>query len=76
MSSEVQAHPFLAVAFYSPGCGHCRRLLPSWTQAAELLEDQNLPIRLARMDVSSRGGMLAWKEFGLKRVPAVKVGDT
>lgn len=69
----VQAYSFLAVAFYAPGCGHCRRLLPSWTRAADLLEDQSLPIRLARMDVTSRGGMRAWKSFGLTKVPAVKV---
>ncbi|CAM9280574.1 unnamed protein product [Ectocarpus sp. 4 AP-2014] len=73
LADAVQGHPFLAVAFYSLGCGHCRRLLPSWTQAAQLIEDQRLPIRLARMDVSSRGGMHAWKAFGLKRLPAVKV---
>ncbi|CAM9290664.1 unnamed protein product [Ectocarpus sp. 6 AP-2014] len=73
LADAVQGHPFLAVAFYSPGCGHCRRLLPSWTQAAQLIEDQRLPIRLARMDVSSRGGMHAWKAFGLKRLPTVKV---
>ncbi|CAN0388617.1 unnamed protein product, partial [Ectocarpus sp. 8 AP-2014] len=73
LADAVQGHPFLAVAFYSPGCGHCRRLLPSWTQAAQLIEDQRLPIRLARMDVSSRGGMHAWKAFGLKRLPMVKV---
>ncbi|CBJ33005.1 protein disulfide isomerase [Ectocarpus siliculosus] len=73
LADAVQGHPFLVVAFYSPGCGHCRRLLPSWTQAAQLIEDQRLPIRLARMDVSSRGGMNAWKAFGLKRLPTVKV---
>ncbi|CAN0080147.1 unnamed protein product [Ectocarpus fasciculatus] len=73
LADAVQVYPFLAVAFYSPGCGHCRRLLPSWTQAAQLIEDQRLPIRLARMDVSSRGGMHAWKAFGLKKVPTVKV---
>ncbi|CAN0275570.1 unnamed protein product [Ectocarpus sp. 12 AP-2014] len=73
LADAVQGHPFLAVAFYSPGCGHCRRLLPSWTQAAQLMEDQRLPIRLARMDVSSRGGMHAWKAFGLTRLPTVKV---
>ncbi|CAM9176532.1 unnamed protein product, partial [Hapterophycus canaliculatus] len=75
LSAAVQQeHPFLAVAFYSPGCGRCRRLLPSWSQAAQLLKDQNLPIRLARIDISSRGGMVAWKALGLKRVPAVFVG--
>lgn len=72
MRWRVQEHSFLAVAFYSPGCGHCRRLLPSWTRAAELLEDQQAPIRLARMDIASRGGMRAWKVFGFERVPAVK----
>lgn len=35
--------------------------------------NQNEPIRLARMDIASRGGMGAWKAFGLQRVPAVKV---
>lgn len=64
------------MAFYSPGCGRCRRLLPSWSQAAQLIEDEDLPIRLARIDLSSRGGMLAWKAFGLSRVPTVKASHT
>lgn len=31
-------------------------------------------IKLARMDVTSRGGMRAWKKLDLERVPSVKVG--
>lgn len=73
----LQDHPFLAVAFYAPGCGRCRRLHPSWTRAAELLdgaENQEGPprVQLGRMDITSSGGMAAWKAFGLQRVPTVK----
>ncbi|CAM9265819.1 unnamed protein product [Chrysoparadoxa australica] len=52
-------HKFLAVVFYSPGCGHCKRLMPNWEKAAELIADQDaleghpLPIKLAKVDVSN-----------------------
>lgn len=38
------------VMFYAPWCGHCQRLSPIWEQLAEMLNEDDTNVRIAKVD--------------------------
>eukprot|EP00434_Breviolum_minutum_P031731 symbB.v1.2.028062.t1/scaffold2935.1/size102186/2 len=53
------------VEFYSPNCGHCKRLAPIWEQLAGLLQGQ---VAVAKVDATEEEGLAdEWDVTGLFR---------
>ncbi|XP_050293337.1 thioredoxin domain-containing protein 5 homolog [Anthonomus grandis grandis] len=47
----TQKHHF--IMFYAPWCGHCQRLAPTWEQLAEMLNEDDSNIRIAKVDCTT-----------------------
>ena len=56
----VDSHDISLVEFYSPNCGHCTKLAPTYEKAAKALASYVTPIHLAKVDVTAE------KEIGEK----------
>ncbi|XP_066252341.1 thioredoxin domain-containing protein 5 homolog [Euwallacea similis] len=41
------------IMFYAPWCGHCQRLAPTWDQLAEMLNEEDTNIRVAKVDCTT-----------------------
>ncbi|XP_018328109.1 thioredoxin domain-containing protein 5 homolog [Agrilus planipennis] len=51
-SSEVPKNNHF-IMFYAPWCGHCQRLGPTWEQLAEMLNEDDSNIRIAKVDCTT-----------------------
>ncbi|KAJ8984737.1 hypothetical protein NQ317_005002 [Molorchus minor] len=51
--SEEVAKKSHFVMFYAPWCGHCQRLAPTWEQLAEMVNEDDSNIRIAKVDCTT-----------------------
>jgi len=60
-----------AVAFYSPTCGFCKMIEPEWERFAAEVDEDELPITVARINVKESPGLS--KEHNVGRLPGIKL---
>ena len=65
--AAIESNPQILVEFYAPWCGHCKKLAPEYSAAAEQLAEKGAQAKLAKVDATEH------KELGQKF--GVKGGD-
>lgn len=60
-----------AVAFYSPTCGFCKMIEPQWEAFANEVDEDELPVHVARINVKDSPGLS--KEHNVGRLPGIKL---
>ncbi|KFO34786.1 Protein disulfide-isomerase A2 [Fukomys damarensis] len=70
LSWALQEHSALLVEFYAPWCGHCQALAPEYSKAAILLEDESVPVTLAKVDGPAEPDLM--EKFGVTEYPTIK----
>lgn len=46
----LQSNPIIMVEFYAPWCGICKDFAPKYEQVASKVKEQNIPIKIAKID--------------------------
>ena len=81
MSNELPPQSFLStlslfllfsVMFYAPWCGHCKRMKPEFEKAASILEENDPPVNLVKVDCTESGKDTCGK-FGVSGYPTLKI---
>ncbi|KAF5294296.1 hypothetical protein FQA39_LY13440 [Lamprigera yunnana] len=68
---EILSNTPTLVMFYSPMCGHCHKLKPEFTKAAEELEVEGINVRMAVFDCTTNP--LISEELNIDGYPTVKL---
>lgn len=65
------------VMFYAPWCGHCQRLGPTWEQLAEMLNEEDSDIKIAKVDCTTESKVCSDQDVtGYPTLKFFKVGDS
>jgi len=66
----VEEQSITVVEFYAPWCGHCKKLLPEFEEAAGQLAEDN--IKLGKVDCTADDNKDLCQEFGVSGYPTIK----
>ncbi|XP_076456070.1 protein disulfide-isomerase A5-like [Babylonia areolata] len=66
----VKEHPSVLVMFYAPWCGHCKKMKPDYTEAAQLIKDQEVAGVLAAVDATKHRKLA--ETYSIKGFPTLK----
>lgn len=70
-TETIESNPTVLVEFYAPWCGHCKRLAPEYTKAANLLHDKGVDVILAKVDATVEKEL--GTQFEVQGFPTMKV---
>lgn len=73
LAAAAKAHPFVAVEFYAPWCGHCKKLEPEWAKAAAELEKQGINVVLAKADATAKSNFPLNTQYNIRGYPTIKL---
>ena len=66
---EIAKHDNLLVEFYAPWCGHCKKLVPEFIAAAEVLVKNDPPLFLAKVDATVETATA--EKYGIQGFPTL-----
>jgi protein disulfide-isomerase A1 len=66
---EMAKFEHLLVEFYAPWCGHCKKLAPEYSAAAEVLAKNEPPLTLAKVDATEEKKLA--EKFGIQGFPTL-----
>ena len=66
----IELYPYVLVKFYAPWCGHCKKLAPEYTAAAEQLLSEDSVVKLAELDATENKKIA--EKFEVKGYPTLK----
>jgi thiol-disulfide isomerase/thioredoxin len=64
----LKSSPFF-VKFYSPNCGHCKKLVPVWQQVAKASPNYPEPFNVGEVDCTQESFLC--ERFGIRGVPSL-----
>jgi len=67
----IEQHDTLMVEFFAPWCGHCKKLAPEYESAADALNEEDPPIRIAKVDCTANGELC--QKYGVSGYPTIKM---
>lgn len=70
--STLKRHETTLVMFFAPWCVHCNRLKPEYAKAAEIVKDDEPPIKLAKIDCTDSGKEICNK-YSIRGYPTLKL---
>eukprot|EP00945_MAST-04E_sp_MAST-4E-sp1_P001040 g1040.t1 len=68
--STLETNNNVLVEFYAPWCGHCKKLLPEFEEAAAQLKEEKVDILLAKVDAIEEDMLKGF--FSINAFPAIK----
>ncbi|CAD2089093.1 protein disulfide isomerase [Plasmodium vinckei lentum] len=69
LNNFITKNDIVLVMFYAPWCGHCKRLIPEYNEAAIMLNEKKSEIKLASVDATIERGLS--QEYGITGYPTM-----
>jgi protein disulfide-isomerase-like protein len=70
IDSFIETNPHVFVMFYSPGCGHCKKMEPALFEAAGILNEEGHTAKVAKLNASVN--KVSNGKYGVKGYPTMK----